>query len=84
MEGDYAYGYLKAEIGVHRLVRISPFDAQNRRHMEYVNDRGFFIEPPIEQMLRDFVTTYPNMTRLLCEQADLAREDAMFPAECLR
>ncbi len=59
-------------------------DAQNRRHMEYVNDRGFFVEPPIEQMLRDFVTTYPNMTRLLCEQADLAREDAMFPAECLR
>ena len=32
VHGDYAYGYLKAEIGVHRLVRISPFDASARRH----------------------------------------------------
>ena len=32
VKGDYAYGYLKAEIGVHRLVRISPFDASARRH----------------------------------------------------
>ena len=32
MEGDYAYGYLKAEAGIHRLVRISPFDANSRPH----------------------------------------------------
>lgn len=35
VEGDYAYGYLKAEMGVHRLVRISPFDANARRHTSF-------------------------------------------------
>ncbi len=37
MEGDYAYGYLKAERGVHRLVRISPFDANKRRHTSFAS-----------------------------------------------
>jgi peptide chain release factor 2 len=35
--GDYAYGYLRAEAGVHRLVRISPFDANKRRHTSFAS-----------------------------------------------
>jgi peptide chain release factor 2 len=37
VSGDYAFGYLKEENGVHRLVRISPFDAQARRHTAFAN-----------------------------------------------
>ena len=36
-EGKYAYGYLKSETGVHRLVRLSPFDANNRRHTTFAS-----------------------------------------------
>ncbi len=45
VEGDYAYGYLKAEAGVHRLVRISPFDANQRRHTSF---SSVFVYPEIE------------------------------------
>jgi peptide chain release factor 2 len=36
-EGDFAYGYLKSENGVHRLVRLSPFDAANKRHTSFAS-----------------------------------------------
>jgi len=45
IEGESAYGYLKAEGGVHRLVRISPFDAQSRRHTSFAS---VFVYPVIE------------------------------------
>ncbi len=37
VDGDYAFGYLKAEKGIHRLVRISPFDANKRRHTSFAS-----------------------------------------------
>jgi len=37
VKGEYAYGYLKSEVGVHRLVRISPFDANKRRHTSFAS-----------------------------------------------
>jgi peptide chain release factor 2 len=46
VSGDYAYGKLKAEAGIHRLVRISPFDANKRRHTSFVS---LFIYPEIEE-----------------------------------
>jgi peptide chain release factor 2 len=45
ISGPYAYGYLKAEAGVHRLVRISPFDANKRRHTSFAS---VFVYPEIE------------------------------------
>lgn len=37
VDGPYAYGYLKAEVGIHRLIRISPFDASGRRHTSFAS-----------------------------------------------
>lgn len=44
-EGEFAFGYLKEEIGVHRLVRISPFDANKRRHTSFA---AVFVIPEVD------------------------------------
>jgi peptide chain release factor 2 len=45
-EGEYAYGWLRTEIGVHRLVRKSPFDSGNRRHTSFAS---VFVSPEIDE-----------------------------------
>jgi len=59
IEGDYAYGYLKQEIGVHRLVRISPFDANSRRHTSFA---AVFVYPEISDSIE--VTLNPQDLRV--------------------
>ena len=48
IEGPFAFGYLKAESGVHRLVRISPFDASGRRHTSFAS---VFVYPEIDDTI---------------------------------
>jgi peptide chain release factor 2 len=48
INGEYAYGYLKAESGVHRLVRISPYDAAQRRHTSFAS---VFVYPMVDETI---------------------------------
>ena len=48
VEGEYAYGYAKAEIGIHRLIRISPFDAGARRHTSFAS---VFVYPEVDEKI---------------------------------
>ena len=48
LRGDYAFGYAKAEIGIHRLVRISPFDAGARRHTSFAS---VFVYPEVDDSI---------------------------------
>jgi peptide chain release factor 2 len=48
VEGAYAYGYLRAEAGIHRLVRISPFDANARRHTSFAS---VFVYPELDDAI---------------------------------
>jgi peptide chain release factor 2 len=49
IEGEWAYGYLRAEFGVHRLVRISPYDSQARRHTSFAS---VFVYPDIDETVK--------------------------------
>jgi len=48
VRGEYAYGYLRSEMGIHRLVRISPFDASGRRHTSFAS---VFILPELDDTI---------------------------------
>ena len=48
LRGEYAFGYAKAEIGIHRLVRISPFDAGARRHTSFAS---VFVYPEVDERI---------------------------------
>ena len=49
VDGEWAYGWLRAEAGVHRLVRISPFDANARRHTSFAS---VFVYPDIDETIK--------------------------------
>jgi peptide chain release factor 2 len=49
VEGDYAFGWLRTEIGVHRLVRKSPFDSDNRRHTSFAS---VFVSPEVDDNIQ--------------------------------
>ena len=54
IEGDYAFGYLKGENGVHRLVRLSPFDSANRRHTSFAS---VYVYPVVNEEIEIEVNT---------------------------
>ena len=59
VKGDFAFGYLKAENGIHRLVRISPFDANSRRHTSFAS---VFIYPLFDNEIE--ITIDPSDLRI--------------------
>jgi len=59
VQGEYAYGYLKAEIGIHRLIRISPFDANRRRHTSFAS---VFVYPEVNNEIE--IVINPNDLRI--------------------
>ena len=55
IDGDYAYGYLKGENGVHRLVRISPFDSNAKRHTSFAS---VYVYPVVDDTIE--INIHPN------------------------
>jgi peptide chain release factor 2 len=52
-DGDYAYGYLRAENGVHRLVRLSPFDSNHKRHTSFAS---VFVSPVVDDNIEIIIS----------------------------
>lgn len=59
VKGDFAYGMLKSEAGIHRLVRISPFDSNNRRHTSFAS---VFVYPSVDEEIE--IEIDPNDLRI--------------------
>ena len=58
ISGPYAFGYLKGEAGVHRLVRISPFDAAKRRHTSFAS---VYASPEIDDDIEELFSIIPDV-----------------------
>ena len=63
IEGEYAYGYLKSENGVHRLVRVSPYNAQGKRMTSFAS---VFVTPLVD----DSIEVYVDPSRVSCQYKD--------------
>ena len=66
VSGDYAYGSLRTENGVHRLVRISPFDAQNRRQTSFALIQLIIRRSCLPTISTAFTSPAPEMMAVPC------------------
>ena len=81
VKGSFAFGHLKAELGVHRLVRISPFDSQARRHTAFASvDVSPEVEDDLEAVAGPDQDRAPDPVGFV--QGDQAREDLFLAPDC--
>ena len=78
IEGDYVFGWLKSESGIHRLVRISPFDSGARRHTSFASvwiypvvDENIDIEIKEKKLYEDLINSYDDCVKSLTDLHDL-------------
>jgi len=62
----------------HNDALFHEFDTNNRRHMEYVRDRGLFADPPIEAILKEMAEKYPKLAEFIDAQQQAAMKDTAF------